>query len=118
VGIKKIPTISKKPLDKLKNVCYNVGTIKRKEMIKMKIVINGDFGGFGFGVADEFEPFVRALDNDRTHPDLVEFVENHPHECGDLVVEEIPDTATDWEIDEYDGAESVIYVVDGKIYHA
>jgi beta-glucanase (GH16 family) len=84
----------------------------------MKIVINGDFGGYGFGVAEEFEDFVGMFSDDRTNSNLIEFVESHPHECGDLVVAVIPDTATDWEIDEYDGSESVTYVVDGKIYHA
>ena len=35
--------------------------------------------------------------------------------AGKLVVEEIPDTATDYMISEYDGAEEVYYVLDGKI---
>jgi hypothetical protein len=30
----------------------------------------------------------------------------------------IPDEATDWELDEYDGFERVTYVVGGKLYHA
>ena len=84
----------------------------------MKIVINKDYGGFGYGVADEYEDFIRGFEGDRTNPELVAFVECHPDECGDLEVVEIPDTATDWEMDEYDGWESVIYVVDGKIHHA
>ena len=88
----------------------------------MKIVINGDFGGFGFGVAEQYEGFVRKFNwmnhtEGRTAPELVEFVETHPDECGDLCIATIPDEATDWEIDEYDGSESVIYVVNGKIYH-
>lgn len=83
----------------------------------MKIVINGDFGGFGFGVAEQFEDWVREFEGDRSNAELIAFVEAHPNECGDLVVVVIPDTATDWEIDEYDGNESVIYVVNGKIYH-
>ena len=86
----------------------------------MKLVLNQDYGGFGYGVAEEFEDFVVGFsDNeDRANPELVAFVESHPNECGDLKVVEIPDTATDWEIDECDGWESVIYVVDGKIHHA
>lgn len=83
----------------------------------MKIVINGDFGGFGFGVAEQFEDWVREFEDDRSNAELVAFVEAHPNECGDLVVAVIPDNATDWEIDEYDGNESVTYVVNGKIYH-
>lgn len=35
-----------------------------------------------------------------------------------LEIAEIPDEAMDWKLDEYDGLESVTYVVDGKIYHA
>ena len=86
----------------------------------MKIVKNADFGGFGYGVAKKFNEWIRdfAAEGKRTDPELVAFVEEHPAECGDLVVVEIPDTATDWQIDEYDGLETVIYVVDGKIHRA
>ena len=81
----------------------------------MKIVINGDFGGFGFGVAEEFEDFVYEHCDNRTNEELVKFVEENPDKCGDLQVAEIPDNATDWDIDDYDGNEQVIYVLDGKI---
>ena len=86
----------------------------------MKIVKNADFGGFGYGVAKDFQKWVRefADEEKRTDPEIVAFVEEHSAECGDLVVVEIPDTATDWQIDEYDGLETVIYVVDGKIHRA
>lgn len=84
----------------------------------MKIVINGDFGGFGYEVDLRYENMVRSHNNDRTNPELIQFVENNPHLCGDLKVATIPDSATDWEIHEYDGLESVIYVEDGKIYWA
>ena len=86
----------------------------------MKLVLNRDYGGFGYGVADEYEDFVRGFsyEEDRARPEIIAFVESHPDECGDLEIVEIPDTATDWEITEYDGWESVIYVVDGKIHHA
>lgn len=82
----------------------------------MRIVINADFGGFGLDVAEEFEDFVDKYSGDRTNPDLIQFVENHPEECGQLAITEIPDDATDYMISEYDGLESVIYVVDGKIH--
>ena len=89
----------------------------------MKIVINQDFGGFclteaaakiaGAAHLHDTSPLVR------TNPALIELVENNPKAAGnpisDLVVVEIPDEATDWIIDEYDGLESVLYVVDGKI---
>ena len=35
-----------------------------------------------------------------------------------LKVVEVPDTMTDWIINEYDGIEVLTYVVDGKIYTA
>lgn len=84
----------------------------------MKMVINADYGGFGLGVAEQYEDWVCELECDRFNAELIEFVENHPDECGDLAVINIPDEATDWEMDEYDGWESVIYVLNGKIVHA
>ena len=89
----------------------------------MKIVINVDYGGFSlpkefckkYGM-DRFDVI------ERTDERLVKFVESHKNgvkiQYGKLVVEEIPDTATDYMIFEYDGAESVYYVLDGKIYEA
>jgi hypothetical protein len=84
----------------------------------MKMVINANYGGFGMDVAEQYEDWVRDLGGDRFNAELVEFVETHPDECGDLAVITIPDEATDWEMDEYDGWESVIYVLNGKIFHA
>ena len=84
----------------------------------MKLVIDGTYGGYGYGVADEFEALVEKYEDDRTAPELVAFVEGHPDDCGDLNVVEIPDEVTDYLIDEFDGVETVYYVVDGKIYTA
>lgn len=84
----------------------------------MKIVINGTYGGYGYGVADEFEALVEKYEDNRTAPELVAFVEGHPDDCGDLNVVEIPDESTDYLIDEYEGVETVFYVVNGKIYTA
>lgn len=87
----------------------------------MKIVLNKNYGGFSLP-----EGFLSAYDFDnvayieRTDERLVEWVENNLDGMkyySDLDVVEIPDEATDWEIDEYDGWESVIYVVNGKIHH-
>ena len=50
----------------------------------MKLVINGTYGGYGYGVADEFEALVAKYEDDRTAPELVAFVEGHPDDCGDL----------------------------------
>ena len=84
----------------------------------MKMVINANYGGFGLDVAEQYKGWVRSFERDRFNAELVEFVETHPDECGDLAVVIIPEEATDWEMDEYDGYESVIYVLDGKIIHA
>ena len=83
----------------------------------MKIVVNADFGGFGYGVSKEYEDCVFAYENDRANPELVAFVENHPEDCGDLAIMTIPDNATDWDIQECDGNENLIYVVNGKIHY-
>ena len=83
----------------------------------MKIVVNADFGGFGYGVSKEYKECVFAYENDRANSELVAFVENHPDDCGDLAIMTIPDNATDWDIQDYDGCETLIYVVDGKIYY-
>lgn len=90
----------------------------------MKMVLNRDWGGFclpqnfrkAYGLHHE-----NSYDFDRTDPRLVKWVEDHADhkgKCGDLAVVEIPDICTDWEMDEYDGWESITYVVDGKLYHA
>lgn len=85
-----------------------------------KIVINAPYGGFRLGSG-----FVKAYglespytDVERDDKDLVEWVEAHPDDNPDLRVVEIPDEATDYTINEYDGAEDVIMVIDGKLVWA
>lgn len=84
----------------------------------MKYVINATYGGFKVP-AEVCEALNcdRWADNDevRTSKELIEWVKNHSYE--DLAIVEIPDNATDWELDEYDGWESIIAVIDGKIVH-
>lgn len=84
----------------------------------MKIVINNDFGGFGCGMSEENRDWTRQFESDRTNSELVQFVQENPDDCGDLAIVTIPDEATDWELNEYDGYESIIYVLNGKICHA
>ena len=86
----------------------------------MKLVINKCYGGFGLSDwAMEQLGINVYYDIDRTDSRLVELVENFPKKVdnfySNLIVVSIPDTSTDWEIDEYDGLETVIYVIDGKI---
>lgn len=88
----------------------------------MKIVVNGCYGGYGLSAwAKEQLGIDYSDDICRNQPDLVSLVENFPEKVDDdfskLSVVEIPDNSTDWEISEYDGLETVTYVVDGKINH-
>lgn len=89
----------------------------------MKIVVNREFGGFSLPETFCKEYGFSAYDDiDRTDARLVRFIENNGGEvevfCGTLEVAEIPDKSTDWELNDYDGMESIIYVVDGKIHWA
>lgn len=90
----------------------------------MIVVLNKAWGGFALPreFCEEYG-FDRYDDIDRRNdPRLVEFVQSHGglYE-GDgvrLRLVEIPDTMTDWEMRDYDGIETITYVIDGKIYHA
>ena len=89
----------------------------------MKFVINDCFGGYGFSL-----DFLNKYGNEigslkRNDPKLVAAVEEFGEEeasgfYSKLHIAEIPDDCTDYYINEYDGAESVIYVKDGKLHWA
>ena len=95
----------------------------------MKLVLNKCFGGFSLSVrackklfdlgVKEFEDdYWEEIDRNNEH--LISIVEQDAESasggCANLEIVEIPDNATDWMIDEYDGWETVIYVVDGKLH--
>lgn len=90
----------------------------------MKYIINKCYGGFNVSKEalahlglDEYYPYDDSL---RTIDSLIEYIENGGDAngvCANLDVIDIPDEATDWEVQEYDGAESIIYVLDGKLHH-
>ena len=90
----------------------------------MKIVVNKCFGGFN--VSDEAARVLGLSDRyhivNRSDKRLIKMVEEDADKASGqsakLRVVEIPDNATDWELNDYDGRETIIYVVDGKIYHA
>ena len=94
----------------------------------MKFVLNKCYGGFTISdwalLKLNIDPHHLDWENfpDRDDPDLIKLVEENAEkasgECAELKVVEIPDSATDYEFDDYDGIESITYVVDGKIYHA
>ena len=91
----------------------------------MLVVLNKCFGGFSLS---DRAAGVLGLDGgysyvDRTDPDLIALIQEHGSEWvssiyANLRIVEIPDEVTDWEINEYDGLESITYVMDGKLYHA
>lgn len=89
----------------------------------MKMIINTCIGGFG--VREDVEKNL-GLDNMhedeiRTNPELIAMIEAGEDVdgcCADLEVVEIPDSATDYYLKDYDGMESIIYVLDGKLHWA
>ena len=85
----------------------------------MKIVINTCFGGFSIkkSIADEYG--FSTYRESRTNKKLIELIESGIDCDGayaHLSVKEIPDDATDYYIIENDGAEEIMYVVNGKIH--
>lgn len=96
----------------------------------MKIVINKCFGSFGVSGKlckiwnDENYEERKTYDFDsikmRTDPAFIELVERLGDSAcywgSDLKTVDIPDEATDFMIDEYDGMEKIIAVVNGKLY--
>lgn len=88
----------------------------------MKMVINTCFGGFD--IADEWkmQNCEKKCGNDcRECTKLIQAIENGENVNGryaDLTVVEIPEEATDYELQEYDGTESLLYVLNGKIKYA
>ena len=88
----------------------------------MKYVLNKCFGGFGLNEETLEKLGARwSGDVDRQDPRLIEMVEQDSAsvsgDFAELEVIEIPDEATDWEVDEYDGIESITYVLDGRLHH-
>lgn len=88
----------------------------------MKIVLNKKYGGFS--LPEEFctqYNMKKYEDINRTDNRLINFIENRGGHVevshGNLVVAEIPDESTDWEINEYDGYENITFVLDGKLFH-
>ena len=89
----------------------------------MKIVINDCFGGYGLSedFVDKYGKEFRELK--RNDPELVAAIEEFGEEessdyYAKLRIVEIPDDCTDYYVYEYDGAEDVIYVKDGKLHWA
>ncbi len=95
----------------------------------MEIVINRCYGGFELSdefieVYPQFKEYNYSSWNDsgRADQDFILALKNFGLEkasgrFASLKIVELPIDATDWEIDEYDGSETITCVVDGKIKH-
>lgn len=97
----------------------------------MKMVINKCYGGFGVSDTlieywreqhpeeDTGNLFPYMFHEKRIDPDFVSLVQHLGKDANghasNLVIVDIPDDATDWMIDEYDGFERIIYVQNGKL---
>ena len=88
----------------------------------MKFVINTCYGGFGINSKWEAENCKTDCEgNCRECAKLIRAIEKEENVNNDfsrLAVAEFPDEATDYERLEYDGIESLLYVLDGKIRYA
>lgn len=89
----------------------------------MKLVINSKYGGFS--VSEEFAKKYNVDTHDverlRNFQPLIDAIENGENVNGryaQLEVAELPEETTDYVINEYDGLEELLYVVDGKIHCA
>lgn len=88
----------------------------------MKLVINTCYGGFDVPKEYLKDFGVSSWRIKRNDPKLVSLAKKLIAEgknsfgftCLDVV--DIPDEATDYMINEHDGMESIIYVLDGKLY--
>ena len=92
----------------------------------MTFILNKCYGGWSIS---DFAMEQLGLDSNYPYMDevnkkkLAELINKYgPEKCSGcnawLKVVEIPDNVTDWDIDEYDGIERIVYVVDGKLNYA
>ena len=94
----------------------------------MKIVVNKCYGGFSLNQkfldhVEKLHPNYFEIEPDeRVNPFIIEELEKYPEDasgdCASVCIVEIPDEATDYYIQDYDGYEDVLYVLDGKIHFA
>ena len=88
----------------------------------MKLVINPSYGGFSINEKWRAENCEKNCKEDcRKCAKLISAIEDRENVNGNysrLAVVDFPDEATDYEILDYDGSESLLYVLDGKIRYA
>lgn len=93
----------------------------RKEIKKMKVVLNRLYGGFS--LSEEFckaYPQFKRYGEDQDNQELIKCIEefginNAQGIDAEFEIFELPNETTDYYIDEYDGYNQLIYVVDGKL---
>lgn len=94
-----------------------------------EILVNKKYGGFGFSKEMKEELGKRLgekidWDDDyATNPEAVALVKERGSKWASgrfakLEIVEIPDEATDWCLEENDGLEQIVYVVNGKLHWA
>lgn len=92
----------------------------------MVFVLNKCYGGFSLspfaverlGVSDPYAD-LDSLQIDALAALIAEYgSEKCSGSHAKLKVVEVPDTITDWMVQDYDGIESLTYVLDGKLKHA
>lgn len=84
----------------------------------MKVVVSKSWSGFKIPFAMG-NKYCRMTDREiRTDEILINYVEESQRigTPTGLTVDEFPDNASDWFIDEYDGMEWVVFTLDGIIY--
>lgn len=86
----------------------------------MKFVLNKCYGGFD--LSEEAQEILGQTNYEikRNDPNLLALIEEKGIEFvqgkyAELKIVEIPESTTDFTLDEYDGWERIIYVVDGKL---
>ena len=88
----------------------------------MKIAINNGYGGWE--LSENFFEKYPQFEEEGIVRDDIEFIKcleefgtkEASSEYSHIEIVEIPDETTDYIINEYDGYESIIYVVNGKIF--
>ena len=87
----------------------------------MKVVLNRMFGGFSLShkFCDAYPQF-NWYGEDQDNQELIKCIEefginNAQGINAEFEIFELPNEATDYYIDEYDGYNQLIYVVDGKL---